>query len=235
MPVRKKAITTTTPPEISREKIIDVKTQSASLEILRSQISKEINAIIDLLILQITAFEQAKKQTQEEINIKEKQKRQIEEEQTFNNSMKQKKQQAEFEEKLNKEKKDFEEKKEVELAELKLKKEALEEKETEYKELKAQVETFPSQLERAIEDAKRQLSTELKKEYDAEKKFMSQKTEYDLKLLQQQINSLQQLVKQQEKEIISLKEEKGRIMEQMKELAVAVIKGKEIITSPSSE
>ena len=149
--------------------------------------------------------------------------------------MEQKKKQADFEEKLNKEKKDFEEKKEIELTELRLKKETLEERETEYNGLKAKVEAFPSQLEKTIDEVKKQVSLELKKEHEGEKKFMNQKTEYDLKLLQQQINNFQQTVKQQEKEIISLKEEKAMMMEQMKELAVAVIKGKEISNVPASE
>ena len=43
------------------------------------------------------------------------------------------------------------------------------------------------------------------------------------------------MVKQQEKETISLKEEKALMMQQMKELAVAVIKGKETPSIPTSE
>jgi len=235
MPPRKKITTNVSAPEITTKKVSEVKNQTSSLETLRNQISKEINTVIDLLISQIAVFEQTKKQTQEEIETKEKQKKQIEMEQIFNTSMEQKKKQAEFEEKLQKERKDFEEKKEVELTELKLKKETLEQKETEYKELKAKVETFPSQLAKAIDEAKKQVSIELKKEHEGEKKFMNKKIEYDLKLLQQQISNFQQMVKQQEKEIISLKEEKALMMQQMKELAVAVIKGKEISNIPTSE
>ena len=235
MPPRKKAITDISTPETVTKKVIEVKNQTSSLETLRTQISKEINTVIDLLISQIAVFEQNKKQTQEEIETKEKQKRQIEIEQLFNSSMEQKKKQVEFEEKLQKERKDFEGKKEIELTELKLRKETLEQKEAEYKELKAKVETFPSQLAKAIDEAKKQVSAELKKEHEGEKKFMNQKIEYDLKLLQQQINNFQQLAKQQEKEIISLKEEKTLMMQQMKELAVAVIKGKEISNIPTSE
>jgi|SRR3989339_361944 len=235
MPPRKKIATDVSAPEIIMKKVSEVKNQTSSLETLRTQISKEINTVIDLLISQIAVFEQTKKQTQEEIETKEKQKKQIDVEQIFNTSMEQKKKQAEFEEKLQKERKDFEEKKEMELTELKLKKETLEQKETEYKELKAKVETFPSQLAKAIDEAKKQVSIELKKEHEGEKKFINQKIEYDLKLLQQQISNFQQMVKQQEKETISLKEEKALMMQQMKELAVAVIKGKEISNIPSLE
>jgi len=235
MPPRKKITTDVSAPEITTKKVSEVKNQASSLETLRTQISKEINTVIDLLISQIAVFEQTKKQTQEEIETKEKQKKQIEVEQIFNTAMEQKKKQAEFEDKLNKEKKDFEGKKEMELNELKLKKETLEEKEAEYKELKTQVETFPAKLEKVADEAKKQISIELKKEHEGEKKFINQKIEYDLKLLQQQINNFQQLAKQQEKEIISLKEEKALMMQQMKELAVAVIKGKEAVNIPSSE
>ena len=235
MPPRKKITTDVSAPEITTKKVSEVKNQASSLETLRTQISKEINTVIDLLISQIAVFEQTKKQTQEEIETKEKQKKQIEVEQIFNTAMEQKKKQAEFEDKLNKEKKDFEGKKEMELNELKLKKETLEEKEAEYKELKTQVETFPAKLEKVADEAKKQISIELKKEHEGEKKFINQKIEYDLNLLQQQINNFQQLAKQQEKEIISLKEEKALMMQQMKELAVAVIKGKEAVNIPSSE
>lgn len=235
MPPRKKITTDVSTSENITKKAGEIKNQTSALETLRTQISKEINTVIDLLISQIAIFEQNKKQTQEEIETREKQKKQIEVEQIFNTSMEQKKNQAEFEEKLNKEKKDFEEKKEIELTELRLKKETLEEREIEYKELKVKVETFPSQLEKAIDEAKKQVTVELKKEHDGEKKFMNQKIEYDLKLLQQQINNLQQTVKIQDKEIISLKEEKALMMQQMKELAVAVIKGKEISSVPASE
>ena len=51
-------------------KISEVKNQTSSLETLRTQISKEINTVIDLLISQIAVFEQTKKQTQEEIETK---------------------------------------------------------------------------------------------------------------------------------------------------------------------
>ena len=98
MPPRKKITTDIISPEIIMKKVSEVKNQTSSLEILRNQISKEINTVIDLLISQIASFEQIKKQTQEEIETKRKTKKQIEVEQIFNTSMEQKKKQAEFEE-----------------------------------------------------------------------------------------------------------------------------------------
>ncbi len=126
--------------------------------------------------------------------------------------------------KLEKEKKAFEENKQQKEKELKLLKENLDNKDNEFKQLKLQ-----------IEEVKKQTTTELKKDFDNEKKLMIQKYESDIKLLQQQINSLQQQVKQQEKEIEFLKDEKSKAMEQIKELAVAVIKGKEKDLPPSQD
>lgn len=86
-------------------------------------------------------------------------------------------------------------------------------------------------MEKIIADTKKQITTETQKEYEADKKFLIQKYEYDIKLLQQQINNLQQLVKQQEKEIQTLKDEKTSLMNQVQNLAVTVIKGKDIPSS----
>lgn len=234
MAPRKKILSS--PPSLSETDLIkpvSPKNPTEQLEQLRTSIIKEINTIIDLLVSQIYTIEQAKKQAREEIIVKEKQNKQLEEEQAFNTILDQKRKQAEFDEKLVNEEKDFKTQKETELTELKSKKEDWEKKETEYKELKSQVISFPSQIEKSVEETKKGLTAELKKEFDSEKKFLIQKSEFDLKLLQQQVNNLQQLVKQQEKDIISLKQEKEQAMDQMKELAVAVVKGKESSDSVS--
>lgn len=54
-----------------------------------------------------------------------------------------------------------------------------------------------------------------------------QKYEAEAKLLQQHIFSLQQQIKSYEKDTLSLKEEKNKAVDQMRELAVTVIQGKE--------
>lgn len=227
MAPRKKATLNTLLTEVNSEKTPADTTKTSDLEIIRSQISKEINGVIDLLISQINALNETRKQTQEVLTQQEKQRKQIEEEGNFDKLMEQKKKQAEFDEKLSKEQKEFESEKESEIIELKQKKEMLDQKEKEYNELKLQVETFPTKLEKAVEEIKKQVTVELKRESESEKKFMIQKADFDLKLLQQQVNNLQTLVKQQEKEILSSKDEKNQAIEKVKELAVAIIKGKE--------
>jgi len=234
MPPRKKTVTTTTPStEVKIEKPKVEKYQTSSLEVLRVQIAKEINTIVDLLISQINQFEQTKKQIQEEMMTKEKQNKQVQEEKQFAIMMDEKKKQAEFEERLTAKTKDFEEQKEIELNKLKTESELLEQKKSEFQSLKSQVTTFPTQLEKAVEEAQKEVASELKKEYDGEKKFLTQKFEYDLKLLQQQINNLQQIIKQQEKEIDSLQDDRTRAIEQINQLAVTVIKGKELSVPPT--
>lgn len=226
MPPRKKTITASL--EQMTEKTVADRNSVSELETLRTQISKEINTIIDSLVLQLKTFEEAKKKSEEEYAIREKQKKQTEEEQTFVFEMEKRKKEADFNEKLNKERKDFETQKENEMLQIKMKKESLEQIEKDYQNLKTQVTSFPTQLEKTIADTKKQIMTEMQKEYEADKKFLVQKYEYDIKLLQQQINNLQQLVKQQEKEIQILKDEKISLMNQVQNLAVAVIKGKDI-------
>lgn len=239
MAPRKKALTTT----LETESVVEVKVEKATplknptiqLESLRSQIAKELNTAIDLLIAQVTKVEQTKKQAQEEILSNEKQNKQIVEEKQFNTMMDQKKKQAEFEEKLTSKAKEFEEKKTEELAKLKAESTLLAERKREFDEYKKQVDNFPSQLEKAIDETKKTISLEYKKEFEAEKRFLVQKNEYDLKLIQQQIVSLQQINKQQEKDIQSLREEKAKAIDQINQLAVTVIKGKDVVVGAPHE
>ena len=50
MPPRKKTITDISVPETITKKVSEIKNQTSALETLRTQISKEINIVIDLLI-----------------------------------------------------------------------------------------------------------------------------------------------------------------------------------------
>lgn len=209
--------------------------QTTNYEHLRTQVNQQINSLFDLLIKEINALDNLKKKTQEELELQERQRKQQEQENNFTLLLTQRKKQAEFDEKLEKERKTFEEEKRKKEAEIKIQKEELDNKEKELENLNIQVESFPQKLEKATTDAKKQISAELKKDFDTEKKLLIQKYESDLKLLQQQITSLQTQIKQQEKEILSSKDEKTKAIEQVKELAVAVIKGKEKEPQFSSE
>lgn len=203
------------------------KTTTISLEQLRGDAIKNINTIIDGLINQTTRLEALKKQTSEEQETRQRQQKQLEEEQDFTFTMTQRKKQAEFDEQLRKDKNVFEEMRKKSLEELQIKKDIFETKEKEYNELKARAETIPQQIQKALDENTKRITSDLKKDFETEKKLLTQKYEADLKLKEQFINSLQQLVKQLEKEVVSLKEEKKNMLEQMKDLAVAVIKGKE--------
>lgn len=110
---------------------------------------------------------------------------------------------------------------------LRLQKEILDKKEQELQDFKTQIESFPQKLAKAIEETKKQISAELKKDFDSDKKLLLQKHDADSQLLNQQVTHLLNQNKQSDKEIQSLKEEKRLAVEQVKDLAVAVVRGKE--------
>lgn len=213
--------------EIKIEKSENFNTQTSVLETLRSSINDEINNIINVLIAQLTQFEHAKKKIENDFNEKAAAQKQNEELQSFNQMMELRKKQADFDEKITVRTKEFEELKESEMSKLNAGNAEFESKKAEFQNLKIQVATFPSQLEKAVEVAKKEIAADLKKEFESDKKLAMQKAEFDLRLAQQQISALQQSLRQQEKETESHKEEKEKLMKQISELAVAVIKGKE--------
>ena len=229
MPPRKKITTTeisTVLPSIDSKKTTKEVDQS-NLEQLRLQVSQQMNVLFDHLIKEINSVEVLKKKTQEELDLQKRQRKQEEEEQNFNLLLSQKKKQVEFDEGLKKEKKMFEEYQEQKEEELTTKREQLDSQEKEFKELKNQVDSFAQKLENAINDAKKQTTTELKKDFETEKKLLIQRYESGTKLLEQQISSFQIQIKQQDREMQSLKDEKTNAVEQVKEIAVAVVKGRE--------
>lgn len=230
MPPRKKITTpgVSTIPSLSEtNKAVKETSQILNLEKLKLQLFQQINDLFDILTKEIRTVEELKKKTQEEFELQKRQKKQEDEEQNFNLQLTQKKKQAEFDEKLDKERKAFAEYQRQKEEELTVEKENLDTKKKEFKDLQTQVEAFPQELEDEIGKTKRQITEELKKDFETEKKLFSQKYESDLVLLKQQINSLQTQIKQLEKENQSLKDEKIGAIEQVKQIAVAVVKGKE--------
>ncbi len=230
MSPRKKTTTTeisTTLSSIESKKSTKESDQISNLEQLKMQVDQQINGLFELLIKEVNLVESLKKKTQEELELQKRQKKQEEEEQNFNLLLNQKKKQAEFDEKLEKDKRVFIEYQRQKEGELTVKKESLDKLEKEYKELKSEVESFPQKLKQAVDETIKQSTADLKKDFETEKKLMIQKYESSLQLLEQQINSLQSQIKQYEKEMQSLKDEKINAVEQVKEIAVAVVKGKE--------
>lgn len=237
MPARKKIAATETPtvlPLSEPKKAVKETSQVSNLEKLKMQVSQEISGLFEILIKEISTVEDLKRKTQEEMELQKRQKKQEEEEQNFSLQLTQKKKQAEFDEKLEKERKAFAEYQREKEEQLTTQKENLNSQEKEYKDLKNQVEAFPQKLEKAIEETKKQIIGELKKDFETEKKLLTQKYESGLALLEQQLNSLQLQIKQLEKENQSLKDEKTNAIEQVKEIAVAVVKGKEKDLQPQN-
>ncbi len=229
MPPRKKITTTEISPALplSDSKRAAKETNQSNLEQLRSQVTQQINALFDTLIKEVNSVESTKKKTEEELELQKRLRKQEEEEQNFNLLLNQKKKQAEFDEELEKERKAFSDYQKEKQDAITIQKENLEKQEKEFKDLKSQVESFPQKLEKAIENTRRDLTTDLKKDFETEKKLLVQKYESGIQLFEQRINSLQIQIKQLERENQSLKDEKTNAVEQVKELAIAVVKGKE--------
>lgn len=170
-------------------------------------------------------MESYKRTTEEQLELQRRQFKQEQNESNLNLVLNQRKLQAEFDEKLSKEKKTFEEESARKDEALKVQKENLDRVEAEQKNFKMEFDAFPEKLEKAVEVARKETATELKKDFDVEKKLLAQKNESDIKLLNQQIANLQTQLKQQDKEIQYLKEEKMKAMEQVKDMAVAMVGG----------
>src|SRR3989344_2353760 len=112
-------------------------------------------------------------------------------------------------------------------SELAARAEELKKQETELADLREKVSAFPNQMEKQIAEAVKQANAETKREFDFEKKMLQQKFDSDIRLLNQQLIATQNQIKTLEKENLSLKTEKNKAVDQMKDLAVAVVRGKE--------
>ncbi|MEK7621881.1 MAG: hypothetical protein AAB415_01750 [Patescibacteria group bacterium] len=200
---------------------------TAMLENLKLQSAGQINSLFDRLINEVNALEELKKRTKEELERQKRAQQQREEQENLTLSLAQRRKQAEFDEKLDKEKRASTEDQNQKEEKLRLQKEILDKKEQELQDFKTQIESFPQKLAKAVEETKKQISAELKKDFDSEKKLLLQGYEADGKLLNQQVTYLLNQSKQLDKEIQSLKEEKRLAIEQVKDLAVAVVRGKE--------
>lgn len=230
MPPRKKIITeqpSISTPVVEPNKTVKGVDQIANLEKLKTLLTQEINDLFNSLIKEINSIESLKKKTQEELELQKRQKKQEEEEQSFNFLLTLKKKQAEFDESIEKDKTTFQEYQKQKHEDLMEQKENLDNQEKEFRQLKAQVESFPKELEKSIEEAKKIISVELKKDFETEKNLLIQKYESNIKLLEQQIGTLREQLKQLEKENQAIKDEKTGAIEQVKDLAIAMVRGKE--------
>lgn len=235
MAARKKSTTESMPGEIAgEESTARENSQVAMLENLKRQSADQINLLFDRLINEINTLEDLKKKTMEELERQKRGQQQREEQENLTFLLAQRKKQAEFDEKLEKEKRVVAEDQSQKEEKLRLQKELLDKKEQELQDFKLQIESFPQKITKTVEETKKQTAAELKKDFDTEKKLLIQKYEADGKLLNQQVVNLLNQSKQLDKEIQSLKEEKIRAIEQVKELAVAVVRGKEKDLAPAA-
>ena len=197
------------------------------LEKLKSSIGEEASEVFGALHAAVEDVEFLRKKAAEDIQAREEEWRRSREENGFSVALEHRKKQAEFEEKLADARRKFEEEKNNKEAELKVREENIQKTETEFSRLKKEVELFEGRTGKAVEDARKQTSQDLKKELDNEKRFLIQKYDAEIKLLQQQIKSMQIALEQRDKDLSLVKEEKDKAADQLRDIAVAVVRGKE--------
>lgn len=203
-----------------------------NLDNLRHSVMKEISDIFAAISKAVDDVELFRKKTMEDSQIKEEEGRRLKKEEDFNLEMQRRKKQAEFEEKLSAERRAFEEEMTVKESELRERETQIKTRETEYNELKKEAALFEEKVEKIADSVKKSLTQELKREFDNEKRFIIQKYDSETKLFTQQIKSLQQTLQQRDKDMDSLKVEKDRSTEQLRDIAVAVVRGKENADQP---
>ena len=221
-------------PEKEKKTVSAKLSKAAALDVLKGQLSQRIAVVFDLLDKEVSEIEEQKKKMREEIETAQREWKQKEEQDNLTSLLTQKKRQAEFEEKLLKERKTFEEETARRESELAVRADELKKQETELAGLREKVGAFPNQLEKQTAEAVKQSDAETKREFDFEKKMLQQKFDSDIRLLNQQLIATQNQIKTLEKENLSLKTEKNKAVDQMKDLAVAVVRGKEENTPTQS-
>lgn len=97
--------------------------------------------------------------------------------------------------------------------------------EEELTELRKRAESFPSELEAAVEAARNEAKAQAEKEAEIKHQIFSQKVEAEKKLLDQKITTLEEKVKSQAVEITSLRKVADEATRQVKDIAVKVIQG----------
>ena len=98
----------------------------------------------------------------------------------------------------------------------------------------AALDVLKGQLSQRIAVVFDLLDKEVSEIEEQKKKMLQQKFDSDIRLLNQQLIATQNQIKTLEKENLSLKTEKNKAVDQMKDLAVAVVRGKEENTPTQS-
>lgn len=144
-----------------------------------------------------------------------------------------KKEENEFEERKNEVRKKYAAEVAEKEAALAKREETIKLAEVELAKLRQQAEAFPPQLEVAVTRAASEAKAAAEKEAAISHQLFAQKTQAEKELLEQKITSLQEMVKLQVEEIISLKKVADEATKQLKDIAVRVIQGP--TSKPSAE
>ncbi|MBM4401670.1 MAG: hypothetical protein FJ044_00295 [Candidatus Cloacimonetes bacterium] len=148
-----------------------------------------------------------------------------EEEYRYNLELQRRKDQDEFEEEKKKRLNEFEGEIAGKKAELEAREETLSAAEKELKELRREVENFPEELANKVEATREEGYQSAQKEAEIKANLLAKEVESEKKLYEQKITSLEQTVKVQTTEIVSLKASLEKASGQLKDIAVKVIEG----------
>lgn len=159
----------------------------------------------------------------EEISGQRKEWEREQEEYKYNLKIERKKEQDQYE--LNQDKKQAEwqaniDKKEREIAE---KEEAVNNSASEIENMRKEIELFPKKLDTAVKEARQETEKTLQKDFSIEKQIAEQQRSSEKMMLEAKNNTLQELIKSQTSEIISLKKSLSEASQHAQDLAAAVI------------
>lgn len=96
-------------------------------------------------------------------------------------------------------------------------------KENEIENMRKEIETFPKKLESAIKEIKTETEKNLQKDFSIQKQILEQQWTSEKMILETKVGNLQELIKNQISEIISLKKSLSEANQRAQDLAAAVI------------
>lgn len=108
-------------------------------------------------------------------------------------------------------------------AELNGREEDLNKRTGEMENMKTQIESFPAKLESAIEKAKKEQTAILQKDFDAQKQITESKWLSEKNMLEAKIENLQEIMKNQNTEIASLKKSLSDANQRAQNLATTIV------------
>lgn len=160
---------------------------------------------------------------EEGIALKKKIQEREEEEYKYNLKMARKKEEDEYQIKQAKKEGEWQSKINQKEEELKNREQVLEEKTEEIENMKKEIEDFPKKLETATKEARQETEKELQKDFTIQKKITETQWLAEKKMFETKISNLQDTIKSQNIEIVSLKKALSEASQKAQSLAIAVI------------